>query len=224
MSNPKFGVTVDTKSSNASNFDSGGFKKVILTDVKFEEVGSKGIKYKTVGFYFLDHEGIKSFKHSEFLIDDNDKDFEKKLNGMNTRIKHIYEAFAVFPESGIGTDAKDFEDFFNKVAIAFNTGGPGGTPIYKKDNISILVYIKLTYYGEKTDASFPLSPNFIERIGSDSKGNVIDNSKHPKVLTINNKYDKIEQPKPGANNSGGVMGGGGAGGIHTGTANDGDNF
>lgn len=218
MNDVKFGVTEETKSSNSVSYEKGGFKRATLTDVKREIVGKdEAKKYNVLSFNFVDHEGIKSFKHSEFEIDGNDVDFNKKLEGMNVRLKHLFQAFAPFPATGLGIGATSFIDFFDKVAIAFNTGGANGTPIYKS---SILVWLKLAYYNKKGNIGFPLAPNFIERIGSDNKGTVINNQIEPKALTIDNRYDKLEQPKPGTAN-GGVMGGQSAGAIHTGNPDDG---
>lgn len=207
----QFGVTEDVKSSNNVNYEKGGFKKAFLTNIKFEEVGKDEKKYLTLAFYFVDIEGIKSFKHSEFAIAEDDTDFQKKLNGMNSRIKHIWEQFATFTPIGVG--ATSFQDFFEKVALAFSTNGANNTPIFKDEKgKSILVWIKLGYYGKKGDIRFPLSPNFIERVKE-------NNQTEPKSLTIDNRYDTIEQPQ--IKKEGTVMG---TSGINTGTANSGDEF
>jgi len=210
----QFGVTTETKSTNQVGYDKGGFKKAILTSVKFEEVGKDDKKYKTLSFTFQDVEGIKTFKHSEFAIEADDTDFAKKLNGMNSRIKHIYEAFQPLTKS-IGENAKSFEDFFNQVALVFNEDGKDKTPIYKLDNkSSILVWIKLAYYSKKGNIGFPLSPNFIEKVTQ-------NNQTEPKTLAIDNRWDKVDQPRS-TQPSGNTMG---TTGIHTGTvANSGDEF
>lgn len=208
----KFGITEETKSSNSAGYDKGGFHKATLQSVSVEEVG-KNEKYTVLSFKFLDHEGIKTFVHSEFMVSETDENADKKIAGMNTRIKHIWEAFRKeLPtdskgNKGLGTDATSFEDFFRKIAEAFNTKGHEGTPIYKnKEGKFIPVWIKLGYYGTKGNIGFPLSPNFIERL---TESNIVQ----PKVLTINLKYDKIEQTKPASN----VPGQGIHGGINTGS-------
>lgn len=212
MGDIKFGVTEETKDSNNVNYGKGGFHKAILTEVKYEVVGKdENKKYNVLSFNFLDYEGVKSFKHSEFEIDANDPDFNKKLEGMNSRLKHIYTTFVPFTK-GLGIGATSFVDFFQKVAISFNTDNNGG-PIFKTDKGGILVWIKLGYYGKKGNIGFPLSPNFIERVGSDNKGTAIANQTEPKTLIIDNRYDKIEQPKTEAASKGGVMGASGPGGI-----------
>lgn len=207
-----FGVTNETKSQNQVNYDKGGFKKATLVEVKTAEVGKdEANKYKVLSFKFIDADGIKTFTHSEFLIDPTDTDYAKKLNGMNVRIKHMYEAFLPFPATGVGVGATSFEDFFARVATAFNTGGTEGKPIFKDEKGSNkLVWIKLGYYRKKdpTQIGFPLSPNFIEGI-KDAQG-----AAAPKTLTTNTKYDNYDQPKVGGA-SGGTMGSPGA--IHTGS-------
>lgn len=208
MTKPKFGVTSDTVSTNKVGYDQGGIKKATLLDVVKEEVG-KDTKYTVLSFKFLDIEGVKTFTHSEFAIDENDQNFDKKMEGMNRRIKHIWEAFKKdLPTGGIGADAQSFDDFFNKVAVAFNTSGDGGTPIYKdKEGKGKPVFIKVAYYSNKNNnVSFPLSPNFIEAMTTPA----------PKSLTINHQYDRIEQPKP--TQAPGGMHGGGA--VHTGSGGD----
>jgi hypothetical protein len=209
MTKPKFGVTTDVTSSNRVSYDEGGIKKATLTDVVFEEIG-KDTKYQVLSFKFLDAEGVKTFTHSEFAIDENDQNFEKKMNGMNSRIKHIWEAFKKeLPTGGIGADAQSFDDFFRKVAAAFNTAGENNTPIYKdKDSKSKPVFIKVAYYSNKNNnVSFPLSPNFIEAMTTPVA----------RTLTINLQYDRIKQPTP-AQAPGQTHGG-----IHTGSGG-GDDF
>lgn len=205
-----FGVTNETKSNNSVSYDSGGFKKAILKEVSFEEVG-KDVKYKVLSFKFVDEAGIKTFTHSEFPVDMESADAAKRMEGLNVRLKHLYTAFAPFKE--FGTTAKNFDEFFQQTAEAFNTGNEG-TPIYKTDKGFKSVWLKLGYYSKKnpTNIGFPLSPNFIEGITG------AENSQKPKSLAINNKYDIIEQPKT-AQPNGGVMGAGNPG-IHTGTGGD----
>lgn len=207
-----FGITDQTKSQNQVGYDAGGFKKATLLGVVKEEIG-KETKFIVLSFKFLDAGGIKKFTHSEFMIDGSDLDYNKKLEGMNGRIKHIYESFnkGQFIAGGIGNDATSFDDFFDKAALAFNTSGHNKGPIYKDEKGgSKLVWIKLGYYRKKnpTQIGFPLSPNFIEGI------NDATDAAKPKTLVINNQYDIIEQPRPAQQ---GTTFGGGA--IHTGGGN-----
>lgn len=178
----QFGISTEQKSSNSVNFSKRGIYKVYLTDVKVEEVG-KDTKFTVLSFNFSDAEGIKSFKHSEFIVDSTDEKFEKKLNGFNSRVKHIFETYIPFPKSGIGFGATSFEDYFTKIAESFNTGNEG-LPIFKtKEGASILVWIKLAFYNTKGNIGFPLSPNFIEKVKA-------DNQTEAKTLNIDPRYDK----------------------------------
>ena len=203
MSSPKFGVTNETKSNNATPF-SPRFTKGYLTKVEFEEIG-KDEKYNILAFYFADAENIKTFKHIEWIVKPDAENFDKKMNGMNVRIKHIYECFQKFPESGIGISAKTFEEFFVMVVKAFNEGRDGKR-IYTSESaekqIPILIWIK-TGYNNRGEINFPLSPNFVERIGS-------LNQSEPKTLTWDKRYDRDEQPnkKGTSTENPGIMGGG----------------
>lgn len=202
MSNPTFGISTETKSKNATPFD-GGFGKALLKDVKKEEIG-KDTKYTVLTFSFIDLEGIKSYKHSEFIPQQTDENYEKKFNGLNSRIKHLFEAYAPFPTTGIGMGAVSWDDFFDKVALAFNTGN-NGQPIYKKVEgekaALIAVWLKLIYQ-KSGNLSFPLSPNFIEKIEA-------SNQTTPKTLSIDKRYDNIVQPdvQKKSGDNGGIMGG-----------------
>lgn len=207
MGQEEFGVTAETKSRNSVSL-SGGFNKVVLTKVQVEEVG-KTNKFVVLSFNFIDLEGNKSYKHSEFIPDKSKDSYDKAKNGFNVRIKHIYETYAAFPQEGLGRAAKSWQELFNMIANAFNTNN-GGAPVYqlKKEDkmVTIPVWIKNTY-STKGALQFPLSPNFIEKITGDSQA-------QPKTLSIDKRYDTITQPdvNNGSNNSpimGGVVGGAG---------------
>lgn len=195
-----FGVTVETKSKNTTPFNPG-FSKGYLTSVKKEVIG-KTEKFTVLTFVFKDVESVKTHRHSEFMVKAGDKDFDKKMNGLNVRLKHIYEGFAKFPDGGIGVGAKSFEEFFDKVSDAFEKGA-NGKPIYQKHeegkpSASTLVWLKLTY-DRKDNLGFPLSPNFIERIGE-------SNQTQPKTLNIDKKYDRLEQANNTASSASPMMG------------------
>lgn len=212
-----FGVTTETKSSNITPFK-GGLHKGLLKEVKVEEIGKKD-KYIVLSFLFTDFENIKTFKKSEFMVDQNDDKFEVKLNGFNSRIKHIWEAYAPFPTTGIGVGATDWKQYFEKIAESFNKGN-NGQPIFKKvegDKSSLIpVWLKLTYRPNDGKLDFPLSPNFIERLKE-------TNISEPSTLIIDNNYDITVQPE--GKKKGNVMGGNRVvGGAGNNSATDFDEF
>ncbi len=202
-----FGVGSDTKSRNSTPFNAG-ISKGILTEVKKEFVGKSDTKYLVLTFVFKDVEGNRTYRHSEFAVVSGEN-IDKRKNGLNVRLKHIYEAFAAFPQpttenpkGGIGNGATSWESFFDLVATAFNTGN-AGKPIFIRQEaektIPIVVFLKVVY-DKKDNLGFPLSPNFIERVTA-------DNTSAPKTIVIDKKYDRLEQAGNGGANTG-VMGGG----------------
>lgn len=191
-----FGISKETVSTGITPMI-GGIQKAVLTKVKKEEVGKGDTKYIILSFSFKDTENIKSFKHSEFIIDITDEKYATKLNGFNARIKHIYEQYQPVSEEGIGNGATSFEDYFDKIEDAFNTGKIG-KPIYLKDDGKhIAVWIKVTY-DRKNNLQLPLFVPFIETI---NEGNITKS----KTLVIDIKYDKTEQVKSAP--QGNLMGG-----------------
>lgn len=189
----QFGVTTETKSKNSTPFNAG-ITKGILTEVKKELVGKTETKYLVLTFVFKDAEGNRTYRHSEFAVIGGDN-IDKRKNGLNVRLKHIFEAFAPFPANGIGIGATSWEDFFDKVSAAFNTGN-NGNPIFLREDgekkIPVVAYLKVVY-DKKDNLGFPLSPNFIERVTA-------DNTSAPKTIVIDKKYDRLEQAgsAPGA--------------------------
>lgn len=182
----QFGVTTDTVSKNSTPFNSG-FSKGVLIEVKKEHVGKSDVKYLVLTFVFKDVEGNRTYRHSEFAVLSGDN-IDKRKNGLNVRLKHIYEAFAQFPAGGIGIGATSWEDFFDKVAVAFNTGSNGKPIFIKQDGdkkTPIIVWLKLTY-DKKDNIGFPLSPNFIEKLTE-------HNMDKPKTIVIDKKFDRLEQ-------------------------------
>lgn len=189
---PKFGITKETKSKNLIAFNppikdgNGGWK---FPTAKLVQVISKEQEKKdqtttpVLQFIFVSGDGLQTYIHTEWLIEDDAKEYDKKFEGMNSRIKHIYEAFAEFPEKGVGAGAKSWVLFFDAVAKAFNEEVDGKKLIDKNP-----VWIKLTYY--KNNLGFPLSPNFIEPFIKDKKCR----------LEVNLKYDAIEQVAAPKNN------------------------
>lgn len=193
-----FGVTTDTKSKNSTPF-TGGIHRAYITEIKKEEIG-KDTKYNVLTFLVSDVEGIRTYRHSEFIPTiENARLFAKQgeseqdalnrmKNMLNVRIKHIWEAFAPFPASGVGVGAASWDDFFQKVSDAFNTGREGKS-IFTKDSgdkqIPVSVWLKLVY-NKKNSITMPMSPNFIEKITEAT-------ATTPKTIVIDKKFDKIEQ-------------------------------
>lgn len=199
----QFGVTAETKSKNTNTPFNPGITKGILIKVEKEEVG-KETKYTVLSFTFKDIEGNRTYKHTEFAVTSGDKIAERK-EGLNVRLKHIFEAFTTFPITGMGNGATSWADFFEKCSIAFNTGN-NGKPIFIREEaekkIPIVVYLKVVYSAKnkKDDLGFPIFPNFIEKVTA-------ENTSAPKTIVIDKKFDRLEQL--GAS-KGNMMGGGGA--------------
>lgn len=191
----KFGITQETKSKNLVPFNppirnaedrTWKFPSAKLVQVLAKEQEKKdGSLTQVLQFIFVSADNVQTFIHTEWELEEEDSKFDTKLAGMQSRIKHIYEAFATFPEKGIGTKAKNIKEFFATVAKEFNVENEGKKLI---DNNP--VWIKLTYY--KNRLQFPLSPNFIEAYVKDKKCK----------LTVNLEYDSIEQIQAPSANTG----------------------
>jgi len=203
-----FGITTDTKATNSApllvatktdnkaQFPSGwAFPIAYLVNVvsipEFEK--KDGGKVPVLQFIFKDKDNRQHI-HAEWEIETNDSKFAEKIEGLNVRVKHIYTAvFGRFPDKGIGTTASTFAEFFNEIALAFNSITTGEDDKKKKVYPSVPLYYKLTYY--KTRLGFPLSPNFLEK--------AVDGTPC-KLLAINTTYDKLEPY--GASKSTGIPG------------------
>lgn len=188
----QFGITQETKSSNNIPFDAPykdketgkwkfpyGFLTAVVAEAEKE---TKKGKKTALTFTFKDDKG-HVFNHIEWGFEPTDEKAEKKIEAMNTRIKHIYTQFAEFPTAGIGAKAKSFHDFFKAVAEAFTGKGEDAKPIYKNaDNKNIPIWIKVIY-GQGNNVQFPYAPNFLEKVipNQDCK------------LTVNLQYDVVEQ-------------------------------
>lgn len=217
-----FGITQETKSTNnvplltptklndadaatIAEFPSGWkFPTARLVNVvsnpEFEK--KDGSKAPILSFTFADNDR-RQYTHIEWEVDSSDAKAKEKVDWMNSRIKHIYEAvFGNFPEKGIGTNATNWTEFFNAVAAAFNgvtTRGKNAAGEEKTIKVytQIPLYYKLTYY--KGNLRFPLAPNFVERN---------EPNKPCKILTVDQRYDQVENDaKP---KGGGIPGIGGA--------------
>lgn len=114
----------------------------------------------------------RQFTHMEFPINDDDEKFDSKMDWLNQRIKHIWDEVIgadKFPANGIGSDAKDFGEFYTAVAAAFNSFGikKEGTEQVAHPYATVPLYLKLTYNGDRLN--LPLFPNFIQRAKSGDK-------------------------------------------------------
>lgn len=98
----------------------------------------------------------------EFDINKKDSKGQSFLEVFNRKIKHIYEQLISFPKEGIGKNATSITDYFEKIAVAFNTGREGKPIFTDKDGNFKNCWLKLLYY--KQFVQIPYSPNFIERV------------------------------------------------------------
>jgi hypothetical protein len=203
-----FGINADTKVKNTTPF-SPGIYKGYLTEVKQEEIG-KDKKFNVLIFVFRDELGDRTYRHSEFPIEDDAEKRDVRLQGLYSRIGHIFTAFAPMPQEGLGTGATSFQDFFSKVANSFNTGN-AGKPVFVREEADkkfpVSVWLKLTV-DKKDNIGFPMSPNFIERIKAESA-----NVQAARTLVIDKKFDKMEQSGNQNKATTGVMGGAATGAI-----------
>lgn len=174
-----FGITKNTKSKNAVSIEaptlleSGKYSFPVAKGVSVESrvhLNKDGDESDVLDIKFMQANG-KEYTHREFLPDDTRENYNKVVEGLQSRLKHIYEAFAVFPEKGIGTKAKDWKGFFDMYAEALSeviSANP--------------VHLKLVYY--KGRLGFPLSPNFIDKAVE---------GKQTALLAVNLKYDQVTQ-------------------------------
>lgn len=180
-SKPKFGITKDTKAVNTvpmlpptklevptSQFPTGWkFPIGRLVNVVFNPAyETKNGNKVVIQFIFKDKEK-RQYTHTEWEIDANDAKFNDKQDWMASRIKHLYVAvFGSFPnETGIGTDANNWVEYFKAVAHAFNSVVRTINDKAVKAYSQVQLYIKLTFY--KTNLGFPLAPNFVQRVEKD---------------------------------------------------------
>jgi hypothetical protein len=194
-----FGITSETKESNNvpipvpkkltaphAYFPQGWqFPIAKLVNVVVNPTLEKKDKTTTevLQFVFRDNQG-RQFIHTEWKLELDDPKLKVKIEGMNSRIKHIHVAcFGPWAEGKeLGSKANSFLEYFNIVEQEFNNKKTEkGEKIYASQQY----YIKLTYYN--ANLGFPLSPNFIEKV----------NDKDPicKVLQVNLAYDALEPKK-----------------------------
>lgn len=188
-----------TQFPNKYKFPTGRLVNVIVN----KEFDTKNGKTTVLQFIFKGSKG-EVHTHTEWKQDPSEDSYNDNIAKMNSRIKHILEQTKLsLPERGIGTDATNFEEFFEAVAATFN-----GQTVEDKEGKKTKkyyikrLYLKLTYY--KGNLNFPQFPDFIQTAE--------DNDGKPKVcdLTINHKYDNIEPDSGGGsnpfNNVGGASG------------------
>ena len=208
-----FGVTVDTKSSNLIPFiptEHDPIPMAFLRKVESTIRDVQGDDKNVLIFTFTDKDNKRTHQHTEWMLDrwTDDDDRDKKINALNARIKHIYEAFAEFPSDGIGLEAESWKDFFDAVATAFNTNGKEKTPIFS--NVAVWLKIAVSKNAVKKGLQIPYAPNFIEKVITNN-GNIVRTS-----LYINPKYEtlkvKMDEVGTGSDNNAlfGNTGGGGA--------------
>lgn len=186
----QFGITKDTKSKNrvpidVPTLDESGkyvFPVAVLRKVEFvPDYEYKKGKADILRFTFSDVKGEREHTHIEWPFELDNEKAEGKLDMLNQRIKHMYEAFATFPEKAIGAKTKTFGEFYKAVEVAFNTDNEKG-PIYKtKEGKYIMFFLKVIW--NRGNRNLPYSPNFMER--TDGK------SKYASTLEINTKYDDV---------------------------------
>jgi hypothetical protein len=184
-----FGVTTETRSSNLIPIiptEADPIPVCFLTKVEATTRTVKDEVKHVCVFTFMDKNRKKTHQHTEWTVDafTDDEDQQKKMNFMNARIKHIYEAFAEFPVNGIGLQADSWEEFFKDVETAFNTNGKEGTPIYT--NVAVWLKICVTKSRPKDGFKLPYAPNFIERVITNN-GNIVATN-----LSINPKYETLK--------------------------------
>lgn len=193
-----FGITKETRSEGVKLFNPpfklekveaqypNGYKFPVgkLVNVKAEpEYETKDGKKPVIQFIFKGTKG-ESYTHIEWNIDATDDKFATKLEGMQSRIKHILEQTGLdLPGDGIGSKAANFVEFFADVENVFNsqTIMKDEKPI--KKYYTNRLYIKVTYY--KKNLGFPLFPDFLQLAEKDGKA-------VPCSLGINPSFDNLE--------------------------------
>lgn len=194
-----FAITAQTRSSAELPIqpsEANPFKQVRLSEVAFEAVVTKkGDVRPALKFTFNEASTGRKFTHIEWGIGFGSKDEENRQERLNSRVKHIYEAFATFPEAGIGvfdfgaalegkTEIESSEDqdkvysaFFQALANDFAVESVA--KVWKNQDAWILLT-----YDTNDDVAFPMLPNFIELY---RKGTL------PTNLQVNKKYHTFVQ-------------------------------
>lgn len=164
------------------------FHKAYLIEVKsemktFEKGANAGKAQAILSFTFVSPDKTKKHVETYFPLDASKPTFKDSIGYLNQKIKHLFEAYAVFPDNGIGQGSESFEAYYKAIADAFNgvVEGKEDTPIYK----SKLVWLYLTY-NNKGRLQIPF-PNFIELVHKDK------NEDKPNTLFVKDK-DVVDKP------------------------------
>jgi hypothetical protein len=197
-----FGVLEDTRVTNKTPFpvvtpiNGDEYPVAGLLDVKvaFREITKDGANYKKgdkiaiLQFHFEDptykHIHFEDFWRPTATVGDKPKTLQENLDVLKVQLAHIYEGYMGEKSAvGIGAEAKNFDQFFELWAKAFNEGNKD-KPVFKTiEDKPILVYMKLTSY--KGNLGFPLYPNFFQKVitkeGKREKPNFSWNPKYDKV-------------------------------------------
>lgn len=196
-----FGISDETKDSNISKMlppvkiepnktFPGGYKFPIshLVNVTAkDEFETKNGKTQVLQFIFKDKEGRQHI-HTEWAQDPDDEKYETKIEGLNSRVKHIYTQLKDWEKGKkVGTNATNFFEYFQALENEFKA---------IEGFSKIPMFTKLVYYNN--NLNFPLNPNFLQRAG---EGSVCK-------LEINLKYDTIEQSASASPKLPGVPSGG----------------
>lgn len=180
----------------ASVFPNGyKFPVAELSEVSMSEdyEDKNGDIRQTLSFTFVEKskETTKEHIHTEYDIESDDEKLDVKLEGMKSRIKHIFEN-TIGKFVPMGDNASNFKELFKDIEAKFNEKNEEGNLAFKGNKC----YIKVTYYNGRL--SFPLYPSFLQ----------IAKDKNTKcLLDVNKKRDNIvDDGDTGSNNPPSVPG------------------
>jgi hypothetical protein len=196
-----FGITEETRVTNKTPFpiitpvkgDEYPIGGLLDVKVAYREITKDGAKYKKgdklaiLQFHFEDptykHIHIEDFWRPTATTGEKSKTLQENLDVLKVQLAHIYEGYMGDKSAvGIGVEAKNFDQFFELWAKAFNEGN-NGKPVYKtSEEKPILVWLKLTSY--KGVLGFPLYPNFLQKV-------VVKDGVREKPNFSWTKYDKV---------------------------------
>lgn len=179
----KFNIGADTKSTNVVHF-TPGIQKGFLKSVKVKTVGKEDKEQEALVFNFVS--SLKGdvttliFDHTEYQLDETNEKFVKNFEAFKSRIKHIYEAFGIFPTEGINVEGENptFLDFLKAIANTFNKNvGTETEPktIYQGKRVNLKIILNSKDY-----IAFPYTPNFIEP--ADVKVSMLQITKYDKLV------------------------------------------
>lgn len=207
----KFGITEETRSSGIVTFKLSEDKpfnlamieSVVAEEIEIKKGDKKGEKVVVLSIKFVGADKVSEHTERFFPISDDDAKYDVKQDMLNGKIKHLYECFAEFPAGGIGTKAKNFTEYFEAIANAFNGGAvpkEGTEDKRKAIYAGVVVWIKFNFNNNGM-LQLPL-PNFVEKAVKLANG-----WQEPKILRKTNR-DVLTMP---------VAGGAAGGATTTGT-------